>query len=146
MLGILDGLTEAFNQSSSMTSSSMGFDASMRIPSNVKPELQRLAQLPGSVNRSMVIAEARDASKTEAAAKLFQKFVQLRNRRMRATAQLYRTAAQHQQAVLKTNEGMMQTDERYGRFLEEHLLNAGVSKQSLNGYQQGMQNAATLVG
>jgi hypothetical protein len=41
---------------------------------------------------------------------------------------------------------MTQTDERYGKFLEEYLTDVGTSKASLDGYQQGYQSARTLVG
>ena len=146
MLGVLEGLSRAFDQSNPISPNAMGFDAEYRVPSHVKSELQSLARLPGNVSRQTVIQEAYDANKTEAAAKLFQKYVQLRQRRMRATARLYQSAAQHQQGVLRTNEQMMNTDERYGKFIEEHMLNAGISKQSLDGYQAGFQNARTLVG
>ena len=145
MFDVLSGLSRAFEQSNPISPNGMGFDTSLQIPSHVKSELQSLARLPGTVSRQAVLEEARAASKTEAAAKLVQKLVQLRQRRMRATARLYQSAAQHQQGLLSTNEQMMQTDERYGRFIEEHLLNVGVTKQSLDGYQQGFQNAKTLV-
>lgn len=143
MLKILEN---AFAQSSPISPNGMGFDPGMGIQSRVKPELSRLAKAPSSVSRGDCEREAFEASRTEAAAKLFQKWAQLRARRMRATAQLYATAAQHQQGVLRTNSQMMKTDERYGKFLEEYLLDHGTTKQSLDGYQQGFQSAQTLVG
>ena len=135
-----------FNENSTMTVGQMGINADTHIISQAKPELQHLSKLPGSISRSAVIDEARTASRTEAAAKLLAKFAQLRQRRMNATVQLYRTAAQHQQSVLRANTQMTQTDERYGKFLEEYLTDVGTSKASLDGYQQGYQSARTLVG
>ena len=144
--GLLAPLSQAFERSNPVNSGNLGFHAEYRIPSHVKGELEGLARLPGHVSREQVKAEAFQSGKAEAAAKLLAQFAKLRQRRMRATANLYKIAAQHQQNVLRINEQMMQTDENYGRFIEEHLLNAGVHQQSLDGYQQGFQNAKTLVG
>lgn len=144
MLGLLNRM---FEDTSPVTTSNMGVNGlDTHIISQAKPEIQRLARLPGHVSRSAVIEEARETSKVEAAAKLLQKYAQLRQRRINATVNLYRTAAQHQQGVLRANKQMVQVDERYGRFMEEYLTDVGTTKASLDGYQQGFQSARTLVG
>lgn len=144
---MLDVLERVFSSgdASPVSSGALGFHADLRVPGNAAPQLRGLAKLPGSVSRQAVIAESGEAAKAEATAKLFQKYVQARQRRINAMVRQHQTAANHQQGVLRANERMTQINSRHGQFLEEHLLNVGSEKAALDGYQQAFQNAQTLV-
>lgn len=144
MLGFL---TQMFEDASPVATSNMGVSGlGLQVPGHVKPELQRLARLPGHVSRQEVIEQVRAASKSEATAELLQKWVQARLRQANAATRQYQSAAQFQQGILRANERMMAVDQRHGKFVEGHLLNVGSAKAELDGYQQGYQSARTLVG
>ncbi len=107
----------------------------------LKGNLARLATIPSSITKEKLIEEQAKCSSEQAYAKLLQKLLNIRGKRMQTGVSVYSTLSNFQLAVQNAHKGMLSAEANYSKKTADNQLDTALIQTDGQAYVQTVSGA-----